>query len=82
MATARRHRSRTSQPELPLPAPEGGAANGTGGGTPVTDWRLDERTRKVGLQGIAAARARLAATADPNGGRSTAADHHEAGRAA
>ncbi len=81
MAPARRHRSRTSQPELPLPESEGVVTPGTAAG-PVTDWRIDEHTRTVGLQGIAAARARLAATAGRRGGHAGEADHHQAGRAA
>lgn len=81
MATARRHRSRISQPELPLPAPDGDSPEGPAGATPLVDWRLDERTRTVGLEGIAAARAQLVATAGSATGRSEATER-EAGRAA
>jgi hypothetical protein len=48
-------RGRGLQPELPLddgpPLPGG----------PAHDWRLDERTRRVGRAGVAAARAELRA---------------------
>jgi len=58
-------RIRGLQPQLPLPAvePDGVAPAPE---TPVDvdrDWRLDEHTRQVGRQGIAAARAHLRSAA-------------------
>ena len=81
MTTARRSRSRTTQPELPLrlasaapsrrPAPPEAA-----------DWRIDEDTRRVGRRGIAAARERLAATRTRADDGSKGLDHQRTGRAA
>jgi hypothetical protein len=82
MAPARRPRSRTSQPELPLPVAKAVPSACTTGDDTVTDWRIDEHTRMVGRQGIAAARAQLA-TADIGGSeRPVALDHGRTGRAA
>ena len=39
------------------------------GGTPGPDWVLDERTRKVGRQGVAQAREILRRIAPPEAGR-------------
>ncbi len=39
------------------------------GGTTEPDWFLDERTRKVGLQGVAHAREILRRVAPPEAGR-------------
>ena len=73
MTAARRHRTAPTQPELPLPpSPTGRSgteADSASTGTPTDDptvgptddgeWRLDERTRQVGLRGVAFARAQL-----------------------
>jgi hypothetical protein len=46
------------QPQLPLPEIEPSVSPDTAGDD-EPEWRLDEHTRRVGRQGIAAARARL-----------------------
>jgi hypothetical protein len=86
MTSDRRHRSRPSQPQLPLAAPED---NGPGleqepSGTSGRDrqWRLDEQTRQIGRQGIAAARARLEATRSGRPQQPAAGDGHSSDRAA
>ncbi|MGO8872244.1 MAG: hypothetical protein ACLQPH_12745 [Acidimicrobiales bacterium] len=53
MTADRRTRSRAVQPELPLTPPEAAP------GQHADDWRLDDETRSIGRQGVAAARARL-----------------------
>jgi hypothetical protein len=66
MTTDRRRRSTTMQLELPLGSPSGRSSRRRrtdwrpkADRRPVTDWRLDEQTRRIGRQGIAAARALL-----------------------
>ncbi len=54
MSTVRRHRSPAIQLELPLRSPPARVAP-----RPEGDWRLDEQTRRIGRQGVAAARALL-----------------------
>jgi hypothetical protein len=44
--------------ETPAPKPPSAPA----GGAPRGDWRIDARTRRVGLRGVARARAALEAT--------------------
>jgi hypothetical protein len=51
-------RPSTGIPISAPPAPDGGPS-----------WRLDEKTRRAGRQGVAAARAALAGTAPPDDGR-------------
>ena len=86
MTTDRGHRYRPSQPQLPLAEPEDSpqatdreparvAASGE-------QWRLDEQTRRIGRQGIAAARARLEATRSGRRQQPTAGGGHSSGRAA
>ena len=84
MSTARRHRSPTIQLELPLRSPPAEATP-----DPQGDWRLDERTRRIGRQGVAAARALLEDGARaPEGTAAARIDgdaggrHRKAGRAA
>lgn len=84
MSTARRHRSPTTQLQLPLHSPPAEAAPG-----PQEDWRLDERTRRIGRQGVAAARALLEdGTRTPEDTAATGIDgdagggHRKAGHAA
>jgi hypothetical protein len=48
----------------PGSGPGRAAANWSDGG-----WRLDEKTRRAGRQGVAAARAALAGTVRPDNGR-------------
>jgi hypothetical protein len=86
MTNDRRHRSRPSQPQLPLAAAEDSgpeadpeSPRATGG---AEQWRLDEQTRQIGRQGIAAARARLEATGSGRQSPSTAGGGHSSGRAA
>jgi hypothetical protein len=86
MTSDRRHRSRPSQPQLPLVAPED---NGPGldrdpsrATTHEEKWRLDEQTRQIGRQGIAAARARLEATRSARQPQPAAGGGHSSGRAA
>jgi hypothetical protein len=45
-------------------------------------WRLDERTRRIGLQGVAAARAQLEAVGLAGQQKPSDDDHRPAGRAA
>ena len=49
-----RVRSRTEQPELPLDE-----ISARPSASAPSEWRLDERTRRLGRAGVAAARARL-----------------------
>ena len=89
MTSDRRRRFSERQPELPLPTEaqasharldEREAHDSEGPGV-VEEWRLDERTRRIGLQGVAAARARLERD---EGGQTTAieAPHRRSRRAA
>jgi hypothetical protein len=77
MTTDHRARSRAIQPELPLPSAESGA-----GGRADGDWRLDEETRSIGRQGVAAARARLERARCATGDQGPAGRHRPQGRAA
>jgi hypothetical protein len=86
MTSDRRHRSRPSQPQLPLVGPED---NGPGldrdpsrASSRDEQWRLDEQTRQIGRQGIAAARARLEATRSGRQPQPAARGDHSSGRAA
>ncbi len=54
MSTVRRHRSPTIQLELPLSSSPSEATKRL-----QADWHLDERTRRIGRRGVAAARALL-----------------------
>jgi hypothetical protein len=86
MTSDRRHRSRPTQPQLPLAAPEDNGAGpdqdptGRSGGD--EQWRLDEQTRRIGRQGIAAARARLEATRSGRQPQPADGGRHSSGRAA
>jgi hypothetical protein len=63
-ATPHRRRNRDLyQPPLPLPTPAPTVAPRPG------DWRLDEKTRRAGRQGVAAARAALAGAVRPENER-------------
>jgi hypothetical protein len=77
MSTRRRHRTSTTQPELPLsspPAPTDGRRPG--------DWHLDEVTRRLGRDGVAAARALLRASDGTDDRRRPGGEHQRSGRAA
>jgi hypothetical protein len=77
MTTDRRHRSLEIQLQLPLPSPPADSA-----GADQVDWRLDERTRHIGRQGVAAARA-LLGEADPTArGKYSGGGQGRTGRAA
>ncbi|HEV3281909.1 MAG TPA: hypothetical protein VG032_09940 [Acidimicrobiales bacterium] len=83
MAPAPRYRRRASQPELPLPVDDADPVRDSNVVAPPTDWRLDEHTRRVGQQGIAAARAQLAASARVrHGDLPTGGAHQRSERAA
>jgi hypothetical protein len=60
MTSDRRRRSPVIQPQLPLSCPPEAEAP-----RPPSDWQLDEDTRRIGRQGVAAARALLG---EPSGG--------------
>lgn len=82
MTADRRHRSEDTQPELPLRRTDIDPDDLSG-----REWRLDERTRMIGRQGVAAARARLgragAGGATGTGPRNRPGnDHGPTGRAA
>ncbi|HXQ61853.1 MAG TPA: hypothetical protein VN796_05920 [Acidimicrobiales bacterium] len=67
-----RQDKRLYQPPLPWsadPWPEAVPSRRRGG----QGWRLDERTRRAGRQGVAAARAALAGAGEPGGRRADAA---------
>ncbi|HUD17831.1 MAG TPA: hypothetical protein VMQ59_11235 [Acidimicrobiales bacterium] len=86
MSTASRRRPHTLQPELPL-TPTAPTAPTEAGGSPAspgrhTDWHLDEQTRRLGHQGVAAARALLAGPDGDGGGKQADGDARRAGRAA
>ncbi|MGD0313569.1 MAG: hypothetical protein ABSC90_14035 [Acidimicrobiales bacterium] len=71
------HRYRPSQLELPLHQPDPGHDD------PAADgWKLDEQTRRIGRQGVAAARALLERSAAPAVRRSPGGDRGPTGRAA
>ncbi len=91
MTTERRDGSQGIQPELPLPPPRAEGQTGPTGArasrseqapSPTDGWRLDERTRRIGRQGVAAARAQL--KGGPRAGREKRSDRspRPAGRAA
>jgi hypothetical protein len=65
-----------------MPIADGAAPTVRGRVRSAADWRLDDDTRRVGRQGIAAARAQLAATAARTGGHPIGGDHERTGRAA
>jgi hypothetical protein len=65
------------QLELPLRSPPGETARSRQG-----DWRLDDRTRHIGRQGVAAARALLGTSATTGHGERSDGDRGGAGRAA
>ena len=56
--------ARTRRDKTPVPRPPG---------TGPAEWRIDTRTRRAGLRGLAQARAALAACAPRNEGHSDAA---------
>jgi hypothetical protein len=78
-------RVRGGQPPLPLveaPPPPGAPAGGSADGTPAdgdAEWRLDEHTRLVGRQGIAAARALLRSSPGRSGAGRPARPPSDAG---
>jgi hypothetical protein len=87
MSTVGRHRTPTIQLELPLRSPPAKAAPAAP--RHQADWHLDEHTRRIGRQGVAAARALLedgartvedTAVARLDG--DTGGGHRKAGRAA
>ena len=61
MSSNRPSRQPAHQPELPLAGAEPGESGPPAAEARPPEWRLDERTRLIGQQGIAAARALLAA---------------------
>ncbi len=77
MSTDRRHRSPTIQLELPLDSARTRTVR-----THPAEWRLDERTRRIGRQGIADARAMLGETTDAGRAKHPGDDRGQAGRAA
>jgi hypothetical protein len=77
MSTRHRHRTSTTQPELPLASPTGP----TDGRRPG-DWHLDEVTRRLGRDGVAAARALLRGSDGADGPKRAEGDHRRTGRAA
>ncbi len=77
MTSTATQRVRPSQLQLPLHQPDPGLDD------PAADaWRLDEETRQIGRQGVAAARALLDRSAGPAEGRRPDGDRGPAGRAA
>jgi hypothetical protein len=61
MSSNRPSRPPAHQPELPLTGTEPQESGPPTAEPRPPEWRLDERTRRIGRQGIAAARALLAA---------------------
>ena len=61
MSSNRPSRPPAHQPELPLGGAQPGEPASPASEPRPPEWRLDERTRRVGRQGIANARALLAA---------------------
>ena len=91
MSTDRHRRSPDNQPELPFHPPRTGASSVPTASattqsvrrpTPTGDWRLDERTRRIGRQGVAAARAQLEAASSADPQKRADGDRRPAGRAA
>jgi hypothetical protein len=77
MSTRHRPRTSTTQPELPLaspPAPTDGRRPG--------DWHLDEVTRRLGRDGVAAARALLGESGGTDGRKRPEGERQRTGRAA
>jgi hypothetical protein len=81
MASDRNRRSRAIQPQLPLSSPPE-EVPGDDPPRRSSDWQLDERTRQIGRQGIAAARALLGEPAAAHGDDHPARGRSGAGRAA
>ncbi|HEX3461025.1 MAG TPA: hypothetical protein VHT49_08980 [Acidimicrobiales bacterium] len=80
MKSSRPRRQAAHQPELPLAGTQPGESTPPKAGPP--EWRLDERTRLVGRQGIAAARALLAAHDPTRQGPDGTGNRRQSGRAA
>jgi hypothetical protein len=83
MTSRRTHRTSDLQPELPLPSAAAPPGRSEARRAPrPAEWRLDEHTKQIGRQGVAAARAALRSHPAPDRGPHPAGDRDRTGRAA
>lgn len=82
MRSNRPRRRPAHQPELPLAGAQPDGSNPPAPDPGPPEWRLDERTRLIGREGIAAARALLAAHSPTGQPPDGAGNRRHRGRAA